>query len=65
MELDDLNVGNKEERGSRTLPRSLNRATGRTVASLLEKRKNTGGRGAGLLGNQGCSGCNTFTLGCL
>lgn len=48
MELDDLNVGNKEERGSRTLPRSLNRATGRTVASLLEKRKNTGGRGAGL-----------------
>lgn len=32
------------------LPRSLNRATGRTVASLLEKR--TLGAGVQVLGNQ-------------
>lgn len=56
MELDDgLNVGNKEERGSRTLPRSLNRATGRTVASLPEKR--TLGTGV-----QVCWGTRMFSL---
>lgn len=56
MELDDgLNVGNKEERGSRTLPRPLNRATGRTVASLLEKRT----LGAGV---QVCWGTRMFSL---